>query len=152
MSTIDIAPWNKLVPVCWQALSLHCPDPYCGEDNPVEINLEDLTVTPYPAEREFRFKLPKSEKEAVFVPLDGHLPVSDFGLWIADFNYRGRLIVNRQSAIVNPKSAIVNCPPPFCGDAGNAARTRAQANGKEITMTRSYAVPGPAPCNRADSG
>lgn len=54
-------------------LSLHCPDPYCGEDNPVEINLEDLTVTPYPAEREFRFKLPKSEKEVVFIPLDGHM-------------------------------------------------------------------------------
>lgn len=55
------------------ALTLHCPDPYCGEDNPVEINLEDLEVTAYPTEREFRFKLPKSEKEAVFVPLDGHM-------------------------------------------------------------------------------
>ncbi len=55
------------------ALSLHCPDPYCGEDNLVEINLEDLEITPYPSEREFRFKLPRSEKEVVFVPLDGHM-------------------------------------------------------------------------------
>lgn len=55
------------------ALTLHCPDPYCGEDNPVEINLEDLEITTYPAEREFRFTLPRSEKEVVFVPLDGHM-------------------------------------------------------------------------------
>lgn len=55
------------------ALTLHCPDPYCGEDNPVEINLEDLEITTYPPEREFRFTLPRSEKEVVFVPLDGHM-------------------------------------------------------------------------------
>jgi hypothetical protein len=53
-------------------LELVCPNTACRAKNKVTINLDDLPVTPYGAEREFIFTLPASGSKVRFVYLDGH--------------------------------------------------------------------------------
>jgi hypothetical protein len=53
-------------------LELTCPNTACRAKNKVTINLDDLPVTPYGAEREFIFTLPASGSKVRFVYLDGH--------------------------------------------------------------------------------
>jgi len=53
-------------------LELTCPNMACRAKNKVTINLDDLPVTPYGAEREFIFTLPASGSKVRFVYLDGH--------------------------------------------------------------------------------
>jgi hypothetical protein len=54
-------------------LSLTCPNKDCGETTEVQITLDELEVTPYGAEREFIFRLPRSKKTVLFGLLDGHM-------------------------------------------------------------------------------
>ena len=53
-------------------LTLHCPSPACRETSHTTVNLEELEVTPYGAEREFEFLLPGSGQLVRFGYLDGH--------------------------------------------------------------------------------
>lgn len=53
-------------------LRLTCPNANCQGISQVPINLEDLPVTPYPAEREFTCTLPRSGQVVKFGYLDGH--------------------------------------------------------------------------------
>ena len=53
-------------------LTLVCPNPTCRATSQVPVNLEDLSVTPYPGEREFTCALPSSGQTVTFVHLDGH--------------------------------------------------------------------------------
>ena len=53
-------------------LDLVCPSAACRAKNRVTVNLDDLPVTPYGAEREFMFTLPASGSKVRFVYLDGH--------------------------------------------------------------------------------
>jgi len=53
-------------------LTLTCPNPTCRATSQVPITLEDLPVTAYSSEREFRCILPASGQTVTFVHLDGH--------------------------------------------------------------------------------
>ncbi|MEN6358277.1 MAG: hypothetical protein ABFD83_14485 [Armatimonadota bacterium] len=53
-------------------LELTCPNPACRAKNRAVVNLDDLTVNPYPDEREFVFTLPSSGAKVRFCYLDGH--------------------------------------------------------------------------------
>lgn len=53
-------------------LSITCQNKECGEKNSVVINIDEMEVTPYPPEREFKYDLPRSKKTVVFGLLDGH--------------------------------------------------------------------------------
>ena len=53
-------------------LALHCPSPACRGTSHTTVNLEELEVTPYGAEREFEFRLPGSGQLVRFGYLDGH--------------------------------------------------------------------------------
>jgi len=53
-------------------LRLTCPNANCQGISLVPINLEDLPITPYPAEREFTCTLPGSGQVVKFGYLDGH--------------------------------------------------------------------------------
>jgi hypothetical protein len=53
-------------------LELSCPNAACRAKNRATVNLDDLTVTPYPDEREFVFVLPSSGAKVRFCYLDGH--------------------------------------------------------------------------------
>jgi hypothetical protein len=54
-------------------LELVCPNTTCREVNVVTINIEELEVTPYTAEREFSITLPGSKSTVRFRHLDGHM-------------------------------------------------------------------------------
>lgn len=51
-------------------LDLICPA--CKESSQVTVNLEELPVTTYSAEREFEYRLPGSKKKVKFGYLNGH--------------------------------------------------------------------------------
>ncbi|MHB9037902.1 MAG: T4 family baseplate hub assembly chaperone [Armatimonadota bacterium] len=53
-------------------LELSCPSAACRAKNRAVISLDDLTVTPYPDEREFVLVLPASGAKVRFCYLDGH--------------------------------------------------------------------------------
>ena len=55
------------------SLELTCTNPSCRQMNPVLVNLEELEVTKYTAEREFKLTLPVAKRVVTFVHLDGHL-------------------------------------------------------------------------------
>lgn len=67
-------------------VSLNCPKPHCRKSIEATINLNDLTVTPYPTERSFSTTLPSGtvvsfvhingHKEAQLAALDGESSVS----------------------------------------------------------------------------
>jgi hypothetical protein len=55
------------------ALELACGNPSCRQANTVLVNLEELEVTKYAAEREFKVTLPVSQRVVAFGHLDGHM-------------------------------------------------------------------------------
>ncbi|OPZ83577.1 MAG: hypothetical protein BWY76_02207 [bacterium ADurb.Bin429] len=73
------------------SLSLVCPHPACQATNAIQVNLEDLPVTPYPPEREFTITLPGSGRTVRFGHLDGHKEVRLAALPDADMTH-GMLI------------------------------------------------------------
>lgn len=55
------------------ALELACTNATCRHVNTVRVGLDELEVTPYGREREFKTTLPGSGHAVTFVHLDGHM-------------------------------------------------------------------------------
>ena len=55
------------------SLEMTCTNSSCRQMNPVLVNLEELEVTKYTAEREFKLTLPVAKRVVTFVHLDGHM-------------------------------------------------------------------------------